>query len=162
MMVTLIEIISIIYWRIKIWRIIFWNLCFCVVEMLSGWWKVTDVDELRSIEKACHSRGIREKQLQKQLQKHMVYIGQVCSRTRDGRCTLCLFKHGLKHFEDSALSLHSVFSDRDRRLWAGGESGLGGHRSELVCGRTGHGPGHRCPATGGGTGTQSHLGQSAG
>ncbi|XP_016309768.1 bromodomain adjacent to zinc finger domain protein 2B-like isoform X6 [Sinocyclocheilus anshuiensis] len=52
-------------------------------EMLTGWWKVTDVEELRSIEKACHSRGIREKQLQKQLQKHMDYIGQVCSRNRD-------------------------------------------------------------------------------
>ncbi|XP_058643198.1 bromodomain adjacent to zinc finger domain protein 2B isoform X2 [Onychostoma macrolepis] len=52
-------------------------------EMLTGWWKVTDIEELRSIEKACHSRGIREKQLQKQLQKHMGYIGQVCSRTRD-------------------------------------------------------------------------------
>uniref|UniRef100_A0A671PBA3 Bromodomain adjacent to zinc finger domain protein 2B-like n=1 Tax=Sinocyclocheilus anshuiensis TaxID=1608454 RepID=A0A671PBA3_9TELE len=52
-------------------------------EMLTGWWKVTDIEELRSIEKACHSRGIREKQLQKQLQKHMDYIGQVCSRNRD-------------------------------------------------------------------------------
>ncbi|RXN32012.1 bromodomain adjacent to zinc finger domain 2B-like isoform X2 [Labeo rohita] len=52
-------------------------------EMLTGWWKVTDMEELRSIEKACHSRGIREKQLQKQLQKHMYYIGQVCSRNRD-------------------------------------------------------------------------------
>ncbi|XP_016396903.1 bromodomain adjacent to zinc finger domain protein 2B [Sinocyclocheilus rhinocerous] len=52
-------------------------------EMLTGWWKVTDIEELRSIEKACHCRGIREKQLQKQLQKHMDYIGQVCSRNRD-------------------------------------------------------------------------------
>uniref|UniRef100_A0A9J7XIK6 Bromodomain adjacent to zinc finger domain 2B n=1 Tax=Cyprinus carpio carpio TaxID=630221 RepID=A0A9J7XIK6_CYPCA len=52
-------------------------------EMLTGWWKVTDIEELRSIEKACHSRGIREKQLQKQLQKHMGYVGQVCSRSRD-------------------------------------------------------------------------------
>uniref|UniRef100_A0A673J319 Bromodomain adjacent to zinc finger domain protein 2B-like n=1 Tax=Sinocyclocheilus rhinocerous TaxID=307959 RepID=A0A673J319_9TELE len=66
-------------------------------EMLTGWWKVTDVEELRSIEKACHSRGIREKQLQKQLQKHMDYIGQVCSRNRDGRCSLCLC---LKYFEE--------------------------------------------------------------
>lgn len=65
----------------------------CVVEMLTGWWKVTDIEELRSIEKACHSRGIREKQLQKQLQKHMDYIGQVCSRNRDGRwCSLCPLK----------------------------------------------------------------------
>ncbi len=138
------------------------NLCFCVVEMLTGWWKMTDVEELRSIERVCHSRGIREKQLQKQLQKHMDYIGQVCSRTRDGRCSLCLFKHCLKYLEDSALSLHSMSSDCDRRLWAGGESGLWGHRPELVCGRTGHGHGPRCPATGGGTGTQSHLSQSAG
>uniref|UniRef100_A0A8C1Y450 Bromodomain adjacent to zinc finger domain 2B n=1 Tax=Cyprinus carpio TaxID=7962 RepID=A0A8C1Y450_CYPCA len=52
-------------------------------EMLTGWWKVTDIEELRSIEKACHSRGSREKPLQKQLQKHMGYIWQVCSRNRD-------------------------------------------------------------------------------
>ncbi|XP_052421645.1 bromodomain adjacent to zinc finger domain protein 2B isoform X3 [Carassius gibelio] len=52
-------------------------------EMLTGWWKVTDVEELRSLEKACHSRGIRERALQKQLQKHMGYMGQVCSRNRD-------------------------------------------------------------------------------
>uniref|UniRef100_A0A8C2Q9X5 Bromodomain adjacent to zinc finger domain 2B n=1 Tax=Cyprinus carpio TaxID=7962 RepID=A0A8C2Q9X5_CYPCA len=52
-------------------------------EMLTGWWKVTDIEELRSVEKACHSRGSREKPLQKQLQKHMGYIWQVCSRNRD-------------------------------------------------------------------------------
>ncbi|KTF77047.1 hypothetical protein cypCar_00043926, partial [Cyprinus carpio] len=62
---------------------LFFVLCLCAVEMLTGWWKVTDIEELRSIEKACHSRGIREKQLQKQLQKHMGYVGQVCSRSRD-------------------------------------------------------------------------------
>ncbi|XP_056611363.1 bromodomain adjacent to zinc finger domain protein 2B isoform X2 [Triplophysa dalaica] len=52
-------------------------------EMLSGWWRVTDIGELRSIEKACHSRGIRERALQKQLQKHMVYISQLCAKNRD-------------------------------------------------------------------------------
>ncbi|KTG05082.1 hypothetical protein cypCar_00003041 [Cyprinus carpio] len=59
------------------------ELCLCLVEMLTGWWKVTDIEELRSVEKACHSRGSREKPLQKQLQKHMGYIWQVCSRNRD-------------------------------------------------------------------------------
>ncbi|XP_073769374.1 bromodomain adjacent to zinc finger domain protein 2B isoform X15 [Danio rerio] len=52
-------------------------------EMLTGWWKVSSVEELRSIEKACHPRGVREKQLQKQLQKHMDYIALICSRNRD-------------------------------------------------------------------------------
>ncbi|XP_051565444.1 bromodomain adjacent to zinc finger domain protein 2B [Myxocyprinus asiaticus] len=52
-------------------------------EMSTGWWKVTDIEVLRSIEKACHSRGIRERVLQKQLQKHMDYIAQICSKNRD-------------------------------------------------------------------------------
>ncbi|XP_056322058.1 bromodomain adjacent to zinc finger domain protein 2B [Danio aesculapii] len=52
-------------------------------EMLTGWWKVSSVEELRSIEKACHPRGVREKQLQKQLQKHMDYMTLICSRNRD-------------------------------------------------------------------------------
>ncbi|CAB1328440.1 unnamed protein product, partial [Coregonus sp. 'balchen'] len=40
-------------------------------EMLSGWWRVADMEELRSLVKALHSRGIRERALQKQIQKHM-------------------------------------------------------------------------------------------
>ncbi|XP_051998007.1 bromodomain adjacent to zinc finger domain protein 2B isoform X2 [Xyrauchen texanus] len=52
-------------------------------ELSTGWWKVTDIEVLRSIEKACHSRGIRERVLQKQLQKHMDYIAQICSKHRD-------------------------------------------------------------------------------
>uniref|UniRef100_A0A673ZTP2 Bromodomain adjacent to zinc finger domain 2B n=1 Tax=Salmo trutta TaxID=8032 RepID=A0A673ZTP2_SALTR len=53
-------------------------------EMLSGWWRVADMEELRSLVKALHSRGIREKALQKQIQKHMEYIAQACAKNRDG------------------------------------------------------------------------------
>lgn len=60
------------------------NLGVCVVEMLSGWWRVADMEELRSLVKALHSRGIREKALQKQIQKHMEYIAQACAKNRDG------------------------------------------------------------------------------
>ncbi|KAG9349229.1 hypothetical protein JZ751_027672 [Albula glossodonta] len=52
-------------------------------EMLTGWWRVADMEELRSLVKVLHSRGIREKALQKQIQKHMEYIAQACAKNRD-------------------------------------------------------------------------------
>ncbi|XP_072541840.1 bromodomain adjacent to zinc finger domain protein 2B isoform X3 [Salminus brasiliensis] len=52
-------------------------------EMLTGWWKVSSSEELSSIVNACHPRGTREKVLQKQLQKHMEYIIQVCAKNKD-------------------------------------------------------------------------------
>uniref|UniRef100_A0A674EWA7 Bromodomain adjacent to zinc finger domain 2B n=1 Tax=Salmo trutta TaxID=8032 RepID=A0A674EWA7_SALTR len=52
-------------------------------EMLSGWWRVADMEELRSLVKALHNRGIRERALQKQIQKHMEYIAQACAKNRD-------------------------------------------------------------------------------
>uniref|UniRef100_A0A8C9TG37 Bromodomain adjacent to zinc finger domain 2B n=1 Tax=Scleropages formosus TaxID=113540 RepID=A0A8C9TG37_SCLFO len=52
-------------------------------EMLTGWWRVADMEELRALVKALHSRGIREKALQKQIQKHMEYIAQACAKNRD-------------------------------------------------------------------------------
>ncbi|XP_060786081.1 bromodomain adjacent to zinc finger domain protein 2B isoform X3 [Neoarius graeffei] len=51
--------------------------------MLTGWWKVSSSEELRSIVSACHPRGIRERVLQKQLQKHMEYLTQVCAKNKD-------------------------------------------------------------------------------
>ncbi|XP_062861932.1 bromodomain adjacent to zinc finger domain protein 2B isoform X2 [Trichomycterus rosablanca] len=52
-------------------------------EMLNGWWKVSNVQELSSIVNACHPRGIRERVLQKQIQKHMDYLMQVCAKNKD-------------------------------------------------------------------------------
>ncbi|MFT7818060.1 bromodomain adjacent to zinc finger domain protein 2B-like [Arapaima gigas] len=52
-------------------------------EMLRGWWKVTDVDELQALVDALHCRGVREKNLQKQLQKYMEFISQAYSRNRE-------------------------------------------------------------------------------
>ncbi|RXM31536.1 Bromodomain adjacent to zinc finger domain protein 2B [Acipenser ruthenus] len=52
-------------------------------EMQTGWWRVTDAEELRTLAKVLHLRGIREKALQKQIQKHMDYISQACSKNRD-------------------------------------------------------------------------------
>lgn len=132
----------------------------CVAEMLSGWWRVTDIDELRSIEKACHSRGIRERALQKQLQKHMDHISQLCAKNRHGKswslyaslCRWCLkCTHAVR-----------LFSYCHRCLWAGEASDLRGHSLQLVCRWTGHGRGHRCPAAGRGARTQSHVCQPAG
>uniref|UniRef100_A0A665UVJ3 Bromodomain adjacent to zinc finger domain 2B n=1 Tax=Echeneis naucrates TaxID=173247 RepID=A0A665UVJ3_ECHNA len=53
-------------------------------DMLHGWWRVSDMQELHSLIKALHSRGIREKVLQKQLQKHMEYMSQLCDNSNDG------------------------------------------------------------------------------
>ncbi|XP_040003786.1 bromodomain adjacent to zinc finger domain protein 2B-like isoform X3 [Xiphias gladius] len=52
-------------------------------EMLCGWWRVSDMEELHSLVKALHSRGIREKVLQKQFQKHMEYMTQLCANSKD-------------------------------------------------------------------------------
>ncbi|XP_031714189.1 bromodomain adjacent to zinc finger domain protein 2B-like isoform X2 [Anarrhichthys ocellatus] len=52
-------------------------------EMLCGWWRVADMEGLHSLVKALHSRGIREKALQKQIQKHMEYTNQLCANSKD-------------------------------------------------------------------------------
>ncbi|XP_029314808.1 bromodomain adjacent to zinc finger domain protein 2B isoform X2 [Cottoperca gobio] len=52
-------------------------------EMLCGWWRVADMEELHSLVKALHSRGVREKALQKQIQKHMEYRTQLCANSKD-------------------------------------------------------------------------------
>ncbi|CAM9630898.1 unnamed protein product [Lampetra planeri] len=52
-------------------------------DLRHGWWRVTDTDTIHSVLKALHPRGIREKALQKQLQKHLDYTCQACARHRD-------------------------------------------------------------------------------
>ncbi|KAK5861207.1 hypothetical protein PBY51_022621 [Eleginops maclovinus] len=52
-------------------------------EMLCGWWRVAEMEELQSLVKALHSRGIREKALQKQIQKHIEYRTQLCANSKD-------------------------------------------------------------------------------
>lgn len=56
-----------------------------VTEMLTGWWRVSDIEQLRALVNALHSRGIREKVLQRQMQKYMEMIPQVCTKHRDGK-----------------------------------------------------------------------------
>ncbi|NXL32377.1 BAZ2B protein, partial [Glaucidium brasilianum] len=52
-------------------------------EMQYGWWRITDPEDLKSLLKVLHLRGIREKALQKQLQKHMDYITLACIKNKD-------------------------------------------------------------------------------
>lgn len=63
-------------------------ICVCVilVELLTGWWRVSDIEELRALVNALHSRGIREKGLQRQIQKYLEIIPQVCTKHKDGKC----------------------------------------------------------------------------
>ncbi|KAM9342253.1 bromodomain adjacent to zinc finger domain protein 2B [Pholidichthys leucotaenia] len=46
-------------------------------EMLHGWWMVPDTENLDQLVKALHSRGIREKALQKQIEKHMEHVAHL-------------------------------------------------------------------------------------
>lgn len=43
------------------------------------------MEELQRLVDALHSRGIREKVLQKQLQKHMEFMSQLCADSKDGQ-----------------------------------------------------------------------------
>ncbi|XP_075465406.1 bromodomain adjacent to zinc finger domain protein 2B isoform X5 [Ascaphus truei] len=52
-------------------------------EMQFGWWRITDPEDLKSLLKVLHLRGIREKSLQKQIQKHLDYITQACLKNKD-------------------------------------------------------------------------------
>ncbi|XP_036900526.1 bromodomain adjacent to zinc finger domain protein 2B isoform X12 [Sturnira hondurensis] len=52
-------------------------------EMQFGWWRIIDPEDLKALLKVLHLRGIREKALQKQIQKHLDYITQACIRNKD-------------------------------------------------------------------------------
>ncbi|XP_057350332.1 bromodomain adjacent to zinc finger domain protein 2B-like [Manis pentadactyla] len=52
-------------------------------EMQFGWWRITDPEDLKALLKVLHPRGIREKALQKQIQKHLDYITQACIENKD-------------------------------------------------------------------------------
>ncbi|XP_057349891.1 bromodomain adjacent to zinc finger domain protein 2B-like [Manis pentadactyla] len=52
-------------------------------EMQFGWWSITDPEDLKALLKVLHPRGIREKALQKQIQKHLDYITQACIENKD-------------------------------------------------------------------------------
>ncbi|KAK7913181.1 hypothetical protein WMY93_013392 [Mugilogobius chulae] len=71
-------------------------------EMLTGWWRVSDMEELKALVEALHSRGIREKGLQRQIQKYMEIIPQVCTKHRDAAMI------ELRDLEESQVSEESV------------------------------------------------------
>ncbi|CAB1438100.1 unnamed protein product [Pleuronectes platessa] len=52
-------------------------------EMLHGWWRVSDVQELHSLVEALHSRGIRENALQNQFQENMEYLTLLYANSKD-------------------------------------------------------------------------------
>ena len=61
------------------------SVCMCVLaEMLHGWWRVSDIENLHTLVKTLNSRGIREKALQKQFQKHLEHVTQLCANSKDG------------------------------------------------------------------------------
>lgn len=66
---------------------------------------MSDIEELRALVNALHSRGIREKGLQRQVQKYMEIIPQVCTRHRDGTCHLSVATVALVRKQESLLCL---------------------------------------------------------
>uniref|UniRef100_A0A096M282 Bromodomain adjacent to zinc finger domain 2B n=1 Tax=Poecilia formosa TaxID=48698 RepID=A0A096M282_POEFO len=46
-------------------------------EMLRGWWRISDAENLQSLVNSLHNRGIRERGLQKQIQKNMEHMSQI-------------------------------------------------------------------------------------
>ena len=52
--------------------------------MQFGWWRIIDPEDLKALLKVLHLRGIREKALQKQIQKHLDYITQASIKNKDG------------------------------------------------------------------------------
>ncbi|XP_038558135.1 bromodomain adjacent to zinc finger domain protein 2B isoform X4 [Micropterus salmoides] len=71
-------------------------------EMLTGWWRVSDIEQLRALVSALHSRGIREKGLQRQMQKYTEIIPQVCTKHKDAAMI------ELHELEESQVSVESV------------------------------------------------------
>ncbi|XP_034435347.1 bromodomain adjacent to zinc finger domain protein 2B isoform X11 [Hippoglossus hippoglossus] len=71
-------------------------------EMLTGWWRVSDIEQLRNLVNALHSRGFREKGLERQMQKYMEIIPQVCTKHRD----VAMIE--LRDLEESQVSVESV------------------------------------------------------
>ncbi|XP_056268194.1 bromodomain adjacent to zinc finger domain protein 2B isoform X5 [Pseudoliparis swirei] len=71
-------------------------------ENLTGWWRVSNIEQLRALVSALHSRGMREKGLQRQMQKYTEIIPQVCTKHRD------VAMIGLRELEESQVSVESV------------------------------------------------------
>ncbi|XP_019646101.1 PREDICTED: bromodomain adjacent to zinc finger domain protein 2B-like isoform X19 [Branchiostoma belcheri] len=52
-------------------------------EMVLGWWQMLESEQIRSLLKVLHPRGIRERILQKSLQKYNDYACQCCKKARE-------------------------------------------------------------------------------
>ncbi|XP_028290694.1 bromodomain adjacent to zinc finger domain protein 2B-like isoform X2 [Gouania willdenowi] len=71
-------------------------------EMLTGWWRVSDIEQLRALVNTLHSRGIREKVLHKQMQEDIEIIHQACTEHRD----VAMIER--RELEESQVSVESV------------------------------------------------------
>ena len=49
-------------------------------EYQKGWWKISDQEQLRLLQKCLHPRGVREKNLQKTIQKFSEYTTNSCKK----------------------------------------------------------------------------------
>lgn len=56
-----------------------------VSDLLIGWWKVADMEQMQALMKSLHNRGIRERALHKQIQKSIELITQTCTKNKEGK-----------------------------------------------------------------------------
>ncbi|TTI92360.1 Bromodomain adjacent to zinc finger domain protein 2B [Bagarius yarrelli] len=57
-------------------------------DMLLGWWKMIDMEELQVLMKTLHSRGIRERALHKQLQKSIELVSHTFNKNKEGQVSV--------------------------------------------------------------------------
>lgn len=59
-----------------------------LAEMLRGWWRISDAENLQSLVNSLHNRGIRERVLQKQIQKNMEHMSQIYANRTNGNLNI--------------------------------------------------------------------------
>ncbi|OWJ99810.1 BAZ2B, partial [Cervus elaphus hippelaphus] len=74
---------------------------FALSPLQFGWWRIIDPEDLKALLKVLHLRGIREKALQKQIQKHLDYITQACIKNKDEPASE---REDLVYFEHKSFS----------------------------------------------------------
>lgn len=85
-----------------------YSYCVLLPEYQKGWWKVSDQEQLRQLQKCLHPRGIREKNLQKTIQKFSEYTTMSCTKGK---------KEGKTLNNEGKMIMTSTHHMLDCQLW---------------------------------------------
>lgn len=59
----------------------------CYTEFVRGWWEVPNPDTTKDVFACLHTRGVRERNLHKNLKMYTDYAVQMCSKPgNEGQC----------------------------------------------------------------------------